>query len=295
MGNGLIHRNDSGEQDSMKASTKRPRIASSGFSLVELTIVLLIIALLVGGMVVPLSAQRDMQNVSATEKQMAEIREALLGFAINYGRLPCPDTDQDGKEDIALPVVSSGPLSGQQTEIHNGCLGALDEGGLPFATLGVPPSDAWGNRFRYRVSGTFTQSRIVRETATGNVISATPGFALGSPGDIEVMTRGNTGSAKGELLLASTLPVVILSHGKNGYGTWSANGAALAAPPATNTDERMNADVSSKKKVSRFATPEAIPCSDSVVGPPFCEFDDIVVWISRYALFNRLISAGRLP
>ena len=74
---------------------KSQRIASGGFTLVELTIVLIIIALLISGMMVPLSAQRDIQRIGGTQKQLAEIREALFGFAIINGRLPCPATATD--------------------------------------------------------------------------------------------------------------------------------------------------------------------------------------------------------
>ena len=72
---------------------------SSGFTLVELTLVLLIVALLMGGMMIPLSAQRDMQYIRETQQQMEEIKESLLGFVVSQGRLPCPDQDGDGKED----------------------------------------------------------------------------------------------------------------------------------------------------------------------------------------------------
>ena len=57
-------------------------VSEAGFTLVELAVVLVIMAVLIGGMLVPLSAQRDIRNVSETQKQLSEIKEALLGFAI---------------------------------------------------------------------------------------------------------------------------------------------------------------------------------------------------------------------
>jgi hypothetical protein len=31
------------------------------------------------------------------------------------------------------------------------------------------------------------------------------------------------------------------------------------------------------------------------VGTPAGEFDDIVIWISKFTLFNRMVAAGKLP
>ena len=62
----------------------------TGFSLVEMAIVLAIITLLLGGLLPTLSAQRGSQHISETRKQLEEIQQALVGYAIANGRLPCP-------------------------------------------------------------------------------------------------------------------------------------------------------------------------------------------------------------
>jgi hypothetical protein len=67
-------------------------------------------------------------------------------------------------------------------------------------------------------------------------------------------------------VLTSTAVAVVLSHGKNGLNT-------------TNTDELENIDLD-RNIVSRVTT---------------TDFDDIVVWIPQYTLFNRMIAAGKLP
>lgn len=156
-----------------------------GFTLTEMAVVLVIVALLIGGMILPLSAQQDIRYVAETQKQMADINESLYGFsashAANDGRpyLPCPDIDGDGVEN----------------RTGNACTNQV--GNLPWADLGLGRQDAWGNPFRYRVAAVFSNS------ATG--------FTLMSSGDLRICT-----TAACTMTLGANLPAVILSTGKNG-------------------------------------------------------------------------------
>ena len=62
----------------------------NGFTLLEMAIVLMIVGLLLGGMLVPLTAQMDQRNFTETRKSLDDIQQALIGYAIINGRLPCP-------------------------------------------------------------------------------------------------------------------------------------------------------------------------------------------------------------
>ncbi len=153
---------------------------SKGFTLTELTIVLVIVALLIGGMLVPLSAQRDIQNLKETQRQLAEIREALLGFAVINGRLPCPATETN-------------PASANYGIEDATACGA--EGFLPWKSLGVSEVDAWGSKrtavgqpftgyWRYCADAFFSASFTLNTTPTAasqlNVLDAT-GNSLTQP------------------------------------------------------------------------------------------------------------------
>ena len=227
--------------------------AHSGFSLIELAIAIFVITLLLGGLLVPLSTQVDQRKISETQKALDEIREALLGFALANGYLPCPDTDNDGQEN-----VSGGGACVNQ------------EGNLPWATLGVTGYDSWGNRFRYRVHLSFSQ----RAPATL--------FTLSTTSNLRVCA--DQGCAISLTTITDGPPAVILSHGKNGFG--AINSITNAANPApTSADELANTD-GNTQFVSRSTT---------AVGSTAGEFDDIVVWLSREVLLNRMVAAGKLP
>jgi prepilin-type N-terminal cleavage/methylation domain-containing protein len=162
-------------------------VRQHGFTLTEMAVVLVIVALLIGGMILPLTAQQDLRYVAETQNQLSDIGEALYGYAASHaagdGRpyLPCPDTDGNG------------------TENRSGAACTSQEGSLPWADLGLARQDAWGNPFRYRVAAAFSNS--------GN------GFGLMSSGDLRVCA-----SAACTATLGTALPAVILSTGKNGAG-----------------------------------------------------------------------------
>lgn len=123
-----------------------------GFSLVELAVVLAIVALLSGGLLATLAAQREQQHLNQTRQTLEDIRNALLGHAVLYGYLPCPGTVSDPANSsygIAPASCNSAPAS---------------EGRLPWKTLGVAETDSWGGQWRYRVDRNFAGGAITLST-----------------------------------------------------------------------------------------------------------------------------------
>jgi prepilin-type N-terminal cleavage/methylation domain-containing protein len=240
-----------------------------GFTLIETTIVLMIVGILLGGILVPLSAQMDQQNVTNTKKALSEIKDALIGFALANGQLPCP----------ADPTIATGSASAGISRAT--CTTAANSTGvIPWATLGVNETDAWGNRYTYRVTSDFTDALGVTfgKDQNGNncIPSPTPTlatFGLCSVGTLNVL------SAAAGVTVAANVPAVIISHGKSSAGAWTTKGTQLAA--GSNTDEQANSDGSANLNyVSHTFTPT---------------FDDLVVWISPSILYNRMVTAGKLP
>ena len=97
--------------------------AESGFTLIEMGVALFVIALLLGSIMVPLATQVEQRQISETEKTLEEIREAIIGYTLANGYLPCPDrtsggagtvndTANDGVEDFSGSNCFSTTLTG---------------------------------------------------------------------------------------------------------------------------------------------------------------------------------------
>lgn len=165
--------------------------SNAGFTLVEMAVVLVIIGLLLGGLLIPLSTQMENDKRKETQATLEGIREALIGYAVINGSLPCHDTNGDGQP---------GPGA------CNGGANQRNIGGLPYGLLGVSAVDAWGRPWIYAVNGAYTGT-----------------FAIGTPasitdnanGDLEVWDGAGCGGTR---QLGERLPAIVVSEGKNRLG-----------------------------------------------------------------------------
>lgn len=230
-----------------------------GFSLVELAVVLVIVALLSGGLMFGLSAQRDAAALQDARRQLDAVREALLGFAMANGRLPCPAPanlpNTDANAGIAPPP--SPPPNPPCASQH---------GVVPWVTLGLPETDPWGNRLTY-----FSSNRFTGALTGGAQASFT--LSTGVPPD-------NTGLADIRNLAGSTVAIetaaVVVSHGANGAGAYRQDGSKIA--------DGVGGELENSNTTQIF-----------VADTPTPAFDDQLVWISPHLLKSRLVAVGKLP
>ncbi|MHB1173721.1 MAG: type II secretion system protein [Sulfuriferula sp.] len=230
---------------------------NKGFTLIEMAIVLIIITLVVGSALAPLGAQIEQRQRAETQRTLDEIKEALIGYTLANGVLPCP-SDKD--------AITGNPNG---KAINNCTTNVIATGYIPWDTLGVNNHDAWGNLIRYAVDTKFTTT-----------------FTLQTTGSITIKTHNADGSTPA---ISSNIPAVVLSLGKNGYGAMSADYIAQSSVPASNLDEKQNITSGSLSYFSH--TPAPAGTATTVGG----EFDDMVVWISPNILYNRMVAAGKLP
>ena len=254
---------------------RRPRTAL-GFTLVELGVVMMIVALLLGSVMYTLSGQLEQRNFEETRGRLEAARELLLSYAIVNGRLPCPAT--------VASLGDEAPLGGGNCTSPYG-------GFLPARTIGYQVVDAggyavdsWQNRIRYAVSsaaltGCAGSSTLPHFTNSANL--KTNGITC-QPNDLVVcksatgITATTCGAAANALTNQTVVVAIVYSVGKNG---------SLGCAPTTCVDEAANTD---GDRVFVFHTP-------TTAGATNGEFDDYLIWIAVGELYGRLISAGVLP
>ncbi len=236
------------------------KIQQRGFTLLEMAVVLMIVGLLLGGLIPTFSAQMESQHINETRKQMSEIKDALIGFAVINGRLPCPANGTTASGDESTSGV---PLT---------C--TLTKGVLPWVTLGVNETDAWRRRFTYRVSQGVNSNFADGIDGTGAPCPIASGvsFQLCSNGNLNVFNTSGGSS------VAANVPAVVVSHGKNGLGAYPAGGGVQIGIATGDEGENTNDNNS-------FVSKDQIQNG----------FDDLVVWLSPNILLNRMVAAGKLP
>lgn len=224
----------------------------------EMAVVLAIVTLVLGSLLVPLTMQTEQRQYSQVEKTFDEVMDALMGYALINGYLPCPDTNNDGVENRTGGVCTT-------------ITGVFAAGTIPYSDLGLQNArwDPWGNRYRYQVYASFASSAapFTLATATTNGVRV---CATASTCATSFYTQAGI--------------VMLVSHGKNGLGgTNATNNTAMAA--ATSADEVENTD-GDRDFVWRPRTE---------VGTTAGEFDDALRWMNAFPLFNRMVQAGKLP
>ena len=274
----------------------------TGFSMIELAVALVVIAILLGSILVPLNTQVESRNYDETQRILERAREALLGYASANGRFPCPASLMAGSGAEDFIDVAAGTC-GLTTTFGNVYIGFL-----PAATLGLAPVDgngyaldAWGlspyNRLRYAVS---------RQTVNG---IANPFTALPNP--IPAPGRGMRYAGMANISAAPLLhvcssgaspPVVLGLNCGTTANTLTTNAIVViwSVGPNAATTGGISADESENPNPGPNGVPlngknDRVFVSRTRSAGTAGEFDDVVTWIGPPTVFNRLIQAGQLP
>lgn len=271
-----------------------PRLLA-GFTLAELAIVLVIVSFLLGGTMAMVSAQTEQRYWTDTQSRLEAARDAILGYAIANGRLPCPAMYQDATSVGTEVRQASGVCgaAGNTYDYYGGVVAGVTYGLMPAVTVGYQPvdtqgfaQDAWGNRIRYAVSRVNTPGLSPPENFTNAATLKASGVSV-LPNDLIVCASatgivagppGGCGAAANQVTGTTTVVAVVYSPGKNGR-----------SPAALGADEAANEN--------RTATNDAVFVSHTPApsGAAGGEFDDQVLWIAVGTLYAKLIAAGVLP
>lgn len=251
-----------------KFSGWRGRAKSNGFSLIEVAVVLVIVSALLGGLLVSLSATRQISNRNESGADIEQFIEALYGFAQANGRLPCPAiSTSNGFE---APVGGSDNVT-PCTQQH---------GFIPSATLGLSGAfntdnllmDPWLNPYRYSVST--TRNNAYTSSPPNGIANATMAVLLNVNDGLQVCTAAACGT-----VIADALPAVLVSMGPD----W----AEFTGADADATENMGEATINGYR----------LGNDDRFVATDFIEdvFDDLIAWPSPNILFTKMITARQLP
>ena len=255
---------------------KIPYKLTGGFTLIELAVVLVIVGILLGSTLSSLSSRIEYTRKNETSIELEEIKQAMMAYAFVNGNLPCPDCSDNsgGCGTLAAALIADG-LEDYDT-VNNRCYTNESLGNVPWVTLGLGRSDAWGTRYRYAVQNVYANTDVAFTlgSAAGTAIILEPDFVADATGAVS-------------RTLANNIVAVLLSHGPNGFGGADENNVARATIPVANIDELENTD----NNQFYYTRPETA-IGTTIAGG---EFDDILVWISEFELKAKMVESGKLP
>lgn len=237
----------------------------SGFTLIELAIVLTIIAVIIGGGLSIYADKLQAGRVELTRNRLDRVEDALRQYVQTYGTLPCP-----ARGDVGIDQVIAGtPLFGRQScdPTGQGSAGSYyytDEGQrtkegsssyrryvivgvVPTRTLSIPDAyafDGWNDRIMYAVDTDFSYNTSGASTSA----SWSAGAAKITVYDANGNEKTNCGTQCAGVGPGAKAVYVLISYGANNYGAWrdkaNAGDARLSAATIgtlNGTLEEMNA------------------------------------------------------
>lgn len=198
--------------------------ARSGFTLVEMSLVLVIIGMIILIVFPALQAVRKSSQQSLTNSNLATLMRASAAFAQANGCLPCPTP-------AGTLGNNFGHVRGKSGEpLCSDC--AIAEGVVPFASLGIPAAtakDGWGRWITLRIDPALAINfGIVPPTAACTASDAPPclldasqkGLCQANLPNTRRITVSTFDPLSGAPTITSPIAILFLSHGPNGHGAY---------------------------------------------------------------------------
>jgi type II secretory pathway pseudopilin PulG len=276
-------------------NTARFTTSESGMTLLEVAIGMIILGLLVTAMLPFYKLYRLDKVHMATLGNIADTKRALTQYALINDGYPRPAqrnlvyTDANYGTEFAGVInncVINDPnvcrLNGVADKVAPAGVDPVLRGDVPFATLGLPYTsavDGYGNRLTYSVTESLT--------------AGAPSPFSDANGVIRI--QDETGNATPDILrkdVTTNAHFVIISHGRNGVGTFTQNGVLRAACNVGDNDlgrDRENCDLDAiyTNNFIVFTKPDGLPAFARVRSdvPSTAYYDD-------YADYSEVLVQG---
>lgn len=249
-----------------------------GFTLIEISIVLVVIGLLLSGGLVALGPVIQNAKRTQTENTLTKIEDALLLYAIQNSCLPCPADATTPASDGVQALLSG------VAHTADACAGAANEcftgadAIVPWQTLGLSRADAmdeWGTWITYHLSTNADTQGAAPNTCDDFHEDVLLADAVGFQRTGTIFPQGCLNvetQATAFTTITAGAAYVLISHGPDTSGGYSENGAARtnAYSPGNTAQEENNAGTCDDVNECHQGDPIDID------GNTY--FDDIVRW-----------------
>jgi|GEM_PF-5772523 type II secretory pathway pseudopilin PulG len=232
----------------MLKSTKQ-----TGASLIELSIILLIMGAISSIFFIGTQGQLEAAKLSFTRDNVKVIETALVDFVAKNGRLPCPanislstNDSQYGLEqfnDTINPAACNN--AAQITDGDD----VIYYGAIPVRSLNLPSNmmlDGWNNKLSYVVQRAFINNSLTNSTCSStpstNHISSNICLRGQASGDNPLIHNDIwifKDLASSTFAMPKAAIYLIVSHGSNGLGGYNRSGVQNPLPDLTNQQHQL--------------------------------------------------------
>lgn len=257
-----------------------------GFSLVELSIVLVVSSVILGHLISFATEKEEENDVKITKKRIEIIEDAISTFLFENDRIVCPASAKHGifakragfenMDASGVRCVGTKPNPYDQIVETPFAIGVV-----PTKTLGIPDEfalDAWGRHFTFVTVKFCSQKEELGVSRFFKSADGVCGNNLGSQIRVRDFAQN---------FISQDAAYIIVSHGKNGHGAILKKGAnQRIIPNFKSEDELLNANLDEE---GEFKSNEGVFVQRSLFpkrGPKY--FDDIVSYKTR----NQLIQSA---
>lgn len=230
-----------------------------GFTLIELSIVLVIIGLIMTTALATINVQVTRSRISDTKNRQENVKTALLNFIARNNRLPCPAVPTLNIGAVGYGVEALTPGTCDAAPASGVAAARVVSGVLPWVSLGLADesaSDAYYNRFTYTVSSNATN--LTQNTVSGMLGNIT--LHTAAPIALGLNPAGNQSNVCPPNYNPCLITVTVLSHGSNGFGAYGSTGVRIPVPATV--DELENADLDNALIDKNFSDAAANPYDD---------------------------------
>jgi prepilin-type N-terminal cleavage/methylation domain-containing protein len=247
---------------------KNKFINKTAFTLIELSISILIISLLMAGFFSMISGSVVKGKIGKTNQELNQIYKALGQYLATNQRLPCPASLNEIYNTSSTFGQEVRPSSGNCGGVNSGVFNNsnLSFGMVPVKTLGLSSDfaiDEFGNKISYIIDQRYTANYQAIP------IKNTNSFGTANSDNLLIVNEKQSDGST-NVILNNKVILIILSHGPNGLGSYNINTALQNSITAGYTEDQNNAIVSSTFDNNFTVTSYADD-----------KFDDIMIYKTR--------------